>query len=91
MRSSSSILVFARRQAHKCVVSQLYPSHSSQHGDSRKGHDLAARSLSLSAETPAVTVTQVIFTPWPIVLGLVNFSAILLTRELKIMRRGSVT
>jgi hypothetical protein len=79
----SSNLVFARRQAHTCVVSQSYPSHRS--------HDLAARSLNITAETPAATITELIFTPWPIVLGQAIISIVLMAIELITMRPDSVS
>jgi hypothetical protein len=65
------------------VVSQLYPSH--------RGHDLAARSLNITAETPAATITQLLFTPWPIVLGQAVVSILLMAIELITMRTGSIS
>jgi hypothetical protein len=75
--------VFVRRQAHTCVVSQPYPSHF--------GHDLAARSLNITAETPAATITQLIFTPWPIVLGQAAFSVMIMVFELNTIGTGFVS
>jgi hypothetical protein len=80
-----SIPVFTRRQAHTCMVSQLYPSH--------RGHDLAARSLNIgyiAAETPAATIA-LLLTPWPIVLGQAVVSIVLMAIELKTMGTGSVS
>jgi hypothetical protein len=65
------------------VVSQPYSSHFC--------HDLAARGLNITAETPAATITQLLFTPWPIVLGQAVLSIVLMAVELITMGTGSVS
>jgi hypothetical protein len=65
------------------VVSQPYPSHF--------GHDLATRSFNITSETPAATITQLLLTPWPIVLGQAVVSIVVMAVELITLGTGSVS